>query len=158
MAGSIRKNGNGKKRTRKPGRPKRVFTNGDRAKLLKLAEAGATDREMAEAVRTSLPTLYKAYAEDPKLFDSVKAAKGIADERVERSLYERALGYDYFEEGTTKDGPCTLKRHMPAHPTAQIFWLKNRRSHEWKDRHEHKISADETVAGFFARVAEADGA
>ena len=47
------------------------------------------------------------------------------------SLYKRACGYDH-------DG-----KHYPPDTTAAIFWLKNRRSDEWRDKRE----LDQTIKG-----------
>ena len=32
------------------------------------------------------------------------------------------------------------REHVPPDTTAAIFWLKNRRPEEWRDRHNHEIS------------------
>jgi hypothetical protein len=77
---------------------------------------------------------------------ALKAAKAPADDRVERSLYARANGYEYdaVKIFCNKDGVVTqvkYRQHVPPDTTACIFWLKNRRPDQWRDRHEvdHKV-------------------
>jgi hypothetical protein len=65
----------------------------------------------------------------------------LADERVTRSLYQRANGYDYDSEKVfcNAAGEVTrvpVKVHVPPDTVACIFWLKNRRKDLWRDRHE----------------------
>jgi hypothetical protein len=53
----------------------------------------------------------------PEFRCALKAAKDAFDDRVERSLYERAVGWG----------------NLPPDVTACIFWLKNRRKAQWRD-------------------------
>lgn len=70
--------------------------------------------------------------------------KSGADAKVERSLFKRALGYDYEEtekvievdkDGNPKPAKIRTKKiHVPADVGAMCFWLKNRAPDEWADR------------------------
>jgi hypothetical protein len=65
------------------------------------------------------------------LYSNEDGGKAEADNRVERSLYERANGYSYdaFKIFRTKDGDiirAPYREHVPPDITACIFWLKNR--------------------------------
>ncbi|MBB3217626.1 hypothetical protein FHW72_002708 [Ochrobactrum sp. RC6B] len=80
---------------------------------------------------------------------SIKSGKEAADERVERSLYQKATGYDYTEETAIKVKVEQYKeevevvqvgKHAPADTTAAIFWLKNRRKDDWRDKQDHTVS------------------
>jgi hypothetical protein len=59
--------------------------------------------------------------------------------RVERSLYSRAVGYNY--EATKIFMPANRSKpvyapyieHVPPDVTAGIFWLKNRGPQHWRD-------------------------
>jgi hypothetical protein len=84
-----------------------------------LAAAGATDAEIADGLGIDRSTLRRWFLAYPQLNAAVKAAKDTIDQRVERSLFKRAV-----EDGDT---------------TAHIFWLKNRRPLEWRDRKETEI-------------------
>lgn len=82
------------------------------------ARQGMTDVQIAEAMGVEVRTLYRWYAAYPQLRQAVKGAKDIQDDHVEMSLLHQA------KTGNT---------------TAQIFWLKNRRPLEWRDRKETEI-------------------
>ena len=76
----------------------------------------------------------------------------IADSKVERALYGRAVGVEYKEKKIViemdKDGnqkPArieTAERYLPPDVTACIFWLKNRRRDQWADRQVNKIESE----------------
>jgi hypothetical protein len=59
--------------------------------------------------------------------------------RVERSLYERAVGYNYeatkifMPAGREKPVYAPYIEHVPPDVTACIFWLKNRDPENWRD-------------------------
>ena len=38
-----------------------------------------------------------------------------------------------------------LKKHVPPDTTAMIFWLKNRKKGEWRDRMDHEHSGEVTT-------------
>lgn len=111
-----------------------------------LAERGATDAEIADALEVSVRTVYRWKGESPEFCQALNAGKEFPDDRVQRSLYQRATGYDYVEQQAFKVkvgqyeervDVVEVLRHQPADTTAQIFWLKNRRRDEWRDRIEH---------------------
>lgn len=110
----------------------------DQVKLL--AENGATTAEIAEFFEVSSPTIRLWCAQNKDFLSALKAGKKIADDRVERSLYERAVGYSYDAlkimsyEGEVITQPYV--EHVPPDTTAAIFWLKNRRPEKWRDRKE----------------------
>jgi hypothetical protein len=60
--------------------------------------------------------------------------------RVERSLYERAVGYNYeatkifMPAGRDKPVYAPYIEHVPPDVTAGIFWLKNRDPQNWRDQ------------------------
>jgi hypothetical protein len=59
--------------------------------------------------------------------------------RVERSLYQRANGYNYeavkifMPAGAKQPVVVHYVEHMPPDVTAGIFWLKNRDPQHWRD-------------------------
>lgn len=113
----------------------------------KLCALGATDDEMADFFGIHRATLYRWKLDYPEFCDAIKAAKEVADERVERSLYQKATGYDYSEQQAIKVKRkqhvedvevVEVRKHSPADTTAAIFWLKNRRKEQWRDKQEHE--------------------
>lgn len=139
------------------------------AQAAKLCALGATDDEMADFFGIHRSTLYRWKLDHEDFCDSIKSAKDVADERVERSLYQKATGYDITEEQAVKlrvdqykDGVevVEVRKHIPADTTAAIFWMKNRRKDAWRDKHEveHSGSIDlaNVIAERRARVAGMD--
>lgn len=104
----------------------------------KLAALGATDREAAEFFKVAESTLYLWKHTHPEFSEALKVGKETADARVEQSLYRRALGYSHDAvkimtvEGEVVQTPFV--EHYPPDTTAAIFWLKNRRPDQWRDK------------------------
>lgn len=123
------------------GRPSRFKPEfGEQAE--KLCLLGATDQELADFFKVDVRTIYRWKHEHPDFCQALKSGKDVADERVERSLYQRAIGYEQDEVKifmpAGKDSPVYAPFRAKVAPdvTAAIFWLKNRRKDEWRDRQE----------------------
>jgi transposase-like protein len=101
-------------------------------------EQGATDQELADFFGVSARTLYRWKNNFPEFCQALKAGKAPADERVERSLFERAVGYERDEvdirvvNGEIVQTP--IRKFYPPDTTAAIFWLKNRKPSDWRDK------------------------
>ena len=104
-----------------------------------MCELGATDRDLAALFHVSIVSIWNWQAAHPEFFEALKRGKEAADERVERSLYMRAVGYSYESEKIfCNEGIVTrvpYVEHVAPDPTSCIFWLKNRRASEWRDVH-----------------------
>jgi hypothetical protein len=124
----------------------------DLPKVKELSNAGATDLELADYLGVSLTTLYRWKNEHKDFRHAIKSGKVEADERVQRSLYKRALGYEIDSEKIfcdAKTGEVTrvpYREHIPPSDTAMIFWLKNRMKEEWRDKTEVDHSGLEALA------------
>lgn len=116
----------------------------------KLAVLGATDAQMADFFGVSISTFSLWKVEYSEFSESLKVAKEEADKRVEHSLYQRAMGYEHDEvdirvvAGELKMTP--IRKHYPPDTTACIFWLKNRKPKEWRDKVEHQHSGGVSVS------------
>jgi len=124
----------------KTGRPS-VFKPEYVGQAEKLAKLGATDREAAEFFEVAESTLYLWKHTHPEFSEALKVGKEQADARVEQSLYRRALGYshDAVKIAVSGQGEITqvpFTEHYPPDTTAAIFWLKNRKPKEWRDKTE----------------------
>lgn len=110
------------------------------------ARDGHTDKQICVALGISHETFCKYKREKAELVEALKINKAIADLTVENSLFKRANGYEYEEEieEVTFDKDKKIvsihkkktKKQIAPDTTAQIFWLKNRKPKEWRDRQE----------------------
>lgn len=122
------------------GRPSK-YDGIDLERVRMLASRGWTDVEMSDFFDVSEKTWNTWKGKHSEFLQSLKDWKIEADARVERSLYERATGYEHPDtKFATHEGQITDEReytkHYPPDPTAAIFWLKNRQSGKWSDRKE----------------------
>ena len=113
--------------------------------LLKLeswARDGLIDEQIAENIGINPATLYDWKKKYPEISESLKKGKEVVDIEVENALLKRALGYEYTETKTeeymvegvpVKRVTKTVKEVIPD-TTAQIFWLKNRKPGQWRDK------------------------
>ena len=114
----------------------------------KLCQLGATDKDIADFFNVAESTINKWKLEYESFSEALKASKADLDARVERSLYQRAVGYDAPEDKIFNNNgePLivpTIKHYAPD-TTAQIFWLKNRQPQRWRDKPEN-IDANEAL-------------
>ena len=118
--------------------------------LLKIegwARDGLSDEQIAENMGINIRTLYRWKNEHCQLCHALKKGKEVVDRQVENALLKRALGYKYTE--TTKeriDGSLvvtkTVEKEVVPDTTAQIFWLKNRKPNEWRDKKDIEHSGE----------------
>lgn len=108
----------------------------------KLAALGATDQEIADFFEINVSTVYRWKHDHPDFCEALKVGKEVADNRVERSLYQKAIGYEQDEVKifmpANAHAPvyAPFRAKIPPDTTAAIFWLKNRRAKEWRDKQE----------------------
>lgn len=99
---------------RKVGRPTK-FNEDLTTKILEWAKKGKTNEEIAELTGIAVSTLGLWRRENPEFMVALKESKDAADGIVEASLFQNAV---------------------IGNVTAQIFWLKNRRPNEWREKQE----------------------
>ncbi len=88
------------------------------------ARNGLTNEQIASNMDIVVSTLWEWRKKSPKISNALKIGKDEADIQIENALYKAAL------EGNT---------------TAMIFWLKNRRSKEWRDKIQQEITTESAV-------------
>lgn len=109
-----------------------------------MCQLGATDFDLADFFEVSWRSIKRWESIHPEFNAALKRGKEAADDRVERSLYARATGYTFESvklfnnEGEIIKEP--IIEHVPPDVTACIFWLKNRRSAEWRDKTDHDVN------------------
>ena len=112
---------------------------------VKLCRLGATDAEMADFFGVSEQTINAWKNAHPEFLESLKAGKLEADANVADRLYQRAMGYTHEAvkiaanpQGDHVAVPYT--EHYAPDTTAAIFWLKNRRPDQWRDKHTQELT------------------
>lgn len=124
----------------RPTEYKEAYVNGAQ----KLAKLGATDAEIADFFGVDVRTIYRWKNTHDAFCQALKAGKDEADARVERSLYHRAIGYEQEEVKIFMPGNAAEPVYAPytakvaPDVTAAIFWLKNRKPQEWRDKVTHE--------------------
>lgn len=127
--------------------------------LLKIegwARDGLIDDQIAEKIGVSRSTLSEWKKKYKSLSDALKGGKEVVDRQVENALLKRALGYSYIE--TTREAvkdPETgevkmrvtkeVTKQVVPDTTAQIFWLKNRKPDDWRDKREITTNDNDQV-------------
>ena len=105
---------------------------------------GATDEEIADTLGGCARTIYRWKIQHPEFSQALRVGKELCDERVERSLYNRAVGYTYDAVKVNVSEGCAIitpyKEHCPPDVAAQKLWLTNRRAEQWKDRSSIEVS------------------
>ena len=100
-----------------------------------MARDGLTQQQIADNLGINVDTLIEYKKKYTDFSESLKKGKEVVDIEVENALLKRALGYKY-DEVTYENGVETKRVTKEVQPdtTAQIFWLKNRKPNNWKDR------------------------
>lgn len=109
------------------------------------ARDGLTDEQIAHNAGINRDTLKEWKKRFPAISAALKKGKDVADREVENALFRSAMGYSAEEEvwervvdkDTGEANMVLTKRmikHIPASQTAQIFWLKNRKPEEWREK------------------------
>lgn len=123
------------------------------------ARDGLFDTQIAKNMGVSEATLYNYKRQYPEIANAFKKGKEVVDIEVENALFKKALGYNVvvqkafklkdiiYENGkkiseTERIEYAEEEIHVPADTTAQIFWLKNRKRNEWRDKQEVSVNAN----------------
>jgi len=108
---------------------------------------GATDKEMADFFGVAESTLNLWKKEHKEFSESLKRGKVLADANVANRLYQRAMGYEHPEDKIFNDNgePLIIPtvKHYPPDSVAAIFWLKNRRKDQWRDKQDVDLKVTE---------------
>lgn len=105
-----------------------------------LCRMGMTDAEMGIVFGVDERTINRWKKQFPQFCQSIKRGKLIADadSLVVEALYQKATGYQHQEDDIRVINGEVVKtaitRHYPPDTIACIFWLKNRRPEQWRDK------------------------
>lgn len=125
------------------------------------ARDGLNDKQIAANTGVNEFTFSRWKTQYPQLAQAIKKGRMPVDVQVENALLKRALGYEYEEtieeiedvptdKKDSKGNPIyKKKRHikrvkkvLPPDTGAMIFWLKNRKPLQWRDRPEPPMSTE----------------
>lgn len=130
------------------------WLEGDNLILLQgWARDGLTLEQIAHNMGINRGTLREWCNKYPTISSILKRNKEVVDLEVENALLKSAEGYDATEEVWERqfdvvkgDYEMVLTKrtvkHIPPSQVAQIFWLKNRKPKEWREKQEVEVNAD----------------
>lgn len=115
------------------------------------ARDGLSNEQIAHNIGINKDTLYEWQKRFSDFSEALKKGKEVVDREVENALLKRALGYEYDEVTqepvTDKDTGITemrvtkrVTKQIVPDVTAQIFWLKNRKPDEFRDKRDVELS------------------
>ena len=114
---------------------------------------GLIEKDIAHNLGISKKTMELYKKDHSNFLAALKRGKEEADIMVENALFKRTQGFRY-DEVTTERMPIydildhdlivgyemvetkRVTKEVLADPTSMIFWLKNRKKLEWRDKHE----------------------
>ena len=119
-----------------------------------LAIKGATDQDIADAFHVSRRTIIRWRQTYPSFNTACQSGKEVADAKVKKSLFERAVGFEYQEKESVIDvdprtgeqKPVrvrTLTKKAVPDTMAQMYWLNNRCREEFSQT--QKVTLDGSV-------------
>lgn len=137
------------------GRPKKYRQEYAR-QAAKLCEMGATDIDLADFFGVSVRTIYRWRNEFEEFCHALKVGKEAPDDIVERSLYQRAVGYSHPEIDIRVVNNEIVKteilKHYPPDTKAALAWLYNRRPKDWHPSPDANSGADEALLEALKRI------
>lgn len=86
------------------------------------ARDGLTQEQIAHNMGIGLTTLKEWRKKEPTIEATLKRGRDVVDYEVENALFKNA---------------------MNGNVTAQIFWLKNRKKAQWRDKIEYETNSDD---------------
>ena len=109
------------------------------------ARDGLTNEQIADNLGIGKTTFYRMIKEHSELLEHLKKGKEVIDYEVENALLKRALGYKYEEKTYesiynkeldiyTERLTKRVTKQVAPDTTALIFWLKNRKPKQWRDK------------------------
>ena len=106
----------------------------------KLCALGATDAELADFFEVDITTIWRWSSRHEPFCSALRAGKAALDDRVERSLFQRSVGYTFdavkifMPAGAAQPVMAPYREHVPPDPGAAKLWLCCRRPDKWRDK------------------------
>jgi hypothetical protein len=106
---------------------------------------GATNEDLADVFEVSRNTIGNWLARYPEFKKAMQDGRDVADADVAQALLHKATGFTHKDvKVLLKDGEALqveYNRYFPPDTQAAIFWLRNRRRKQWRERIEHEHSS-----------------
>lgn len=128
------------------------------------ARDGLTDKDISKNMMIGVSTLREWKGRFEEIREALRIGKDSADRIVENALFKSACGYTETIKKPVKIklvdyDPQTGKKiretetwklveeeiHVPAQVTAQIFWLKNRKPDQWREKNDLTLAPSNGV-------------
>lgn len=127
------------------------------------ARDGLSNEQIAHNMGVSAKTLCEWQNRFGEFRNAIKKGKEVVDREVENAMLKRALGYEYDEVTqepvTDKDTGITemrvtkrVTKQIVPDVTAQIFWLKNRKPDEFRDKRDVELSGHVDLGSIIERA------
>lgn len=135
--------------------------------LLKItgwARDGLIDKQIAHNMGIGASTLREWKGTFPAVAEALRKGKEVVDREVENALFRSAIGYtqtirkpvkvrDVEYDPETGRKVREIERwvaveeeiHVPPQVTAQIFWLKNRKPDQWREKNDLTLTPSNGV-------------
>ena len=129
------------------------------------ARDGLTIKEIAFKIGVSRSTLNEWIKKFQDISDAIKKDRDVVDRQIEESMFQTAKGYKVTLKKPIKVKKVTFDKagrktseeehieyteeemYIAPNTTAQIFWLKNRKPAEWRDKREETQETNTETAG-----------
>lgn len=102
---------------------------------------GLIEKQIYHNMGISKNVFYRWKKESQEFQELLKESKDTADREVENALFKSATGFVGPDE-----------KYYPPNTTAQIFWLKNRKHEDWRDKRETDVNVTTPVSETASKV------
>ncbi len=110
------------------------------------ARDGLTEEQICKNLNVGVTAFNDYKKKYEELIEALKRGRDDAVYEVENALFKSACGFYYTEEEITKSGQIVqLTKYAKPNTSAQIFFLKNKRPDEWKDKREYQAEVTTSV-------------
>jgi signal recognition particle GTPase len=147
----------------RPGKYEEWLTHDGLVKIQGWARDGLSNEQIAHKIGITAKTLYEWQNRFSDFREALKKGKEVVDREVENALLKRAMGYDTVEEieepvrdeatGETRmQVTRRITKKVAPDVTAQIFWLKNRKPDEFRDKRDVEVSGNLDLGSIIERA------
>ena len=123
-----------------------------------MCKLGATDMDLACEFGVKTQTILNWRCKYPEFLESTLEGKEAFDNRAERSLAMRAIGYSYHTQKVfCYEGSIVradIVEQVPPDVSAIRLWLMNRRPERWRDKSEVKLDGSDAFLKIWQAISD----